>query len=157
MVETTQKSDTVRQVSTNIKHLQSKPTSQGIGGTEPYRTSSTSDLPDTPSTDSRKTDVWIQDLPPEFQDVNVGVQGDMMELARKYFQEVELAAADHHQENSISEVLEQRKRFSLWTDGEGDLDEKLHENPTVRGQFVSNLTAIVLDLSTGSIRCSVPN
>ena len=94
---------------------------------------------------------WIRDLPTEFQDVDEGILKAMMSLILRYFKQVRIAAGSHHRATSVRGVLEVQQRFSLFTDGDGDLDQRLNNDPAVRKLIVSDLTALVLLLSTGSI------
>ncbi len=89
-----------------------------------------------------------------FQDIDEGLIKDMMMLALRYFKEVELAARNNQGATPELEVFEQRRRFSVWTHGDSDLDRRLRETPVVRELVVSNLTALVLLLSTGSTHYS---
>ena len=146
----TQESATMSQNSTNIRDLQSKPTLRGIGLTGSHPTSPTSHHPNQPPADRRTIDHWIRDLPPKFPDVNDGVIRELTLIVLRHFNEVKLAAVNHQGAIEVLEMLEQRKWFSLWTDGDDNLDPKLSEAADVREPFVSNLTALVLLLHTGS-------
>ena len=104
--------------------------------------------------DGKLVDDWIQDLPIEFQDVNEGVMTALMTLTLLYFHQVDIAARNDPVASSVLEVIEQQHRFRLLIDSDGDLDQRLGDQLAVRKLVVSNLTAIVLVLSTGSALCS---
>ena len=94
---------------------------------------------------------WIRGLPTEFLDVDEGILKAMMSLILRYFKQVRKAASSHHRATSVDDVLEVQQWFSLFMDGDGDLDQKVNNDPRVRKHIVSDLTALVLLLSTGSI------
>lgn len=79
---------------------------------------------------------------------------EMMLLTLLYFKQVRKTAGRCQDDPLVLEVLELQKRFSLWAYGASDLDESLGVNPAVRELIVSDLAALVLILSTGSIHCS---
>lgn len=97
---------------------------------------------------------WLLELPEDYQDINEGVIKDMMKLTLRYFEQLRIAAARYQDVPSVLEVLELHKRFSLWTDGNSDLDRRLSDDPAVRKLIVSHLAALVIHLSTGSSHCS---
>lgn len=97
---------------------------------------------------------WLLELPEVFPDVHEGVMNDMMKLTLRYFEQVRIAAARCQGAPSVLELLELHKRFSLWTDGDSDLDRRLSDDPVVRKEIVSHLAALVIHLSTGSSHCS---
>ncbi len=142
------------QMSNNINDAQSKPSLRSLGSTESHPTASVSHQLDQPPADTRNILSWIQGLPRVFQDIDEGLIKDMMMLALRYFEAVELAARNNQGATSELEVFKQRKRFSLWTDGDSDLDRRLRETPAVRELVVSHLTALVLLLSIGSTHYS---
>lgn len=72
-----------------------------------------------------------------------------MSIGLRYFEEVEIAFLNYEGAIEGLEVLEIRRRFSLFINGDSDLDQRLAEAPEVRLQFVSNLMALVLVLGTG--------
>lgn len=148
------KIDALGQAPSNIKDVQSKPTLPIVRRTTSHPTSSTSHHPNQPPDHIRTIDDWIQECPAEFPNVNEGVMKDLMELAKRYLEEIRLADVNHPGAVSLLEVLEHRRRFSLLVDGDSDLDRRLAEAPAVREPFVSNLTALVLVLRTGSTPCS---
>ena len=151
-MDSNQESVYVSQIST--RKVQSMPTLRSVSPTRSHPTASISHQLDQPPADTRNIFSWIQGLPREFRDVDEGLIKDMMMLALRYFKEIEQAARNNQGATSELEVFEQRKRLSLWTDGNSDLDRRLRENPAVRELVVSNLTALVLLLSTGSTHCS---
>lgn len=79
---------------------------------------------------------------------------EMMSLTLLYFKQVRKTAGRYQDDPLVLEVLELQKWFSLWAYGASDLDESLGVNPAVRELIVSDLAALVLILSTGSIHCS---
>ena len=109
---------------------------------------------DQPPADTGTVPGWIGKLPTTFQDVNGGVMKEMMSLTLLYFKQVRKTAGRCQDDPLVLEVLELQKRFSLWAYGASDLDESLGVNPAVRELIVSDLAALVLILSTGSIHCS---
>ena len=140
----TQKLIIKTQTSTNIDDVQSKPILHGTGRTEPNVTSSTIHHSHPPPPNSGIVDDWIRHLPPEFSDVNEGVMKDLTSVALDCLWEVEVAGASHQ-----ADVIQLRQKLSLWTVGASGLDQKLAEDPELRKHFMSNLTALVLLLSTG--------
>ena len=94
---------------------------------------------------------WIRDLPTKFQDVDEGVLKDLMSLILRYFKQVRVAAGTHHRARPILAVLEVQQKFCLFTDGDDDLDRRLKNNPAMRKPIVSDLTAVLLLMSIGSI------
>lgn len=153
-MESTQQVDARTQTSINIRKLPSQPTLHGVGRTGPHPTSSTFHHLDQPPADTKTVGEWLRELPAKFVDTNEGVMEDLKLILRRYVKEVELVAGNHQQEVSAVEVLEQLRKFQLWTDGERDLDRRLVEAPTVRESLVSDLTGLVLLLSTGSTSLS---
>ena len=93
---------------------------------------------------------WIRELPTKYQDANGGVMNDLMLLIDRYLEQVRIAAGNNEEATSVLEMLELQSRFSLLTDGDSDLDQRLHRDPEVRKQVVSNLLIVVLVLNTGS-------
>ena len=93
---------------------------------------------------------WIQELPSEFQDAKGGFMAESMWLALRYFGQVKIAAGNEKETDSVFEMLEQQRRLSLLRDGDGDLDQRLYNDPKVRKLVVSNLLTLVLVLNTGS-------
>lgn len=98
---------------------------------------------------------WLQKLPEVFRDVNEGVMNDMMRLTLRYFEQVRIAAARCEDAPSVHKLFELHQKFSLWTDGDSDLDRRLIHDPAVRKLIVSNLANLVINLSTGSSQCSM--
>lgn len=94
---------------------------------------------------------WIQNLPTKYQDVDEGVLKDLIRLILRYFEQFRIAAGTHHRAIPVLEVLEVQQTFRLFTDGDGDLDQRLKNNPALRKPIVSDLTALLLLMSTGSI------
>lgn len=111
-----------------------------------HSTASTPHHLDQTPTGTYTTEDWIRKLPREFLDINEGSLKDVMLVIRRCFEEAELLPANHQE----AAMREQGERFKLWMDGEDDLDLRLVRAPTVREEFVSNLTTLVLFLSTGS-------
>ena len=149
-MERTQKSAAVSQISTNIDDIQSRSSLRDSGRTQSHPTSPTSYYPDQPPPDRRTVDDWMSAFPRTFSDVNGGAMEELMSVILRYLEEVDLAAMNHQRAIDIHEVHEYRQRLSVLKDGDRDLDRRLAKAPRVREQFVSNLIALVLVLSTGS-------
>ena len=92
---------------------------------------------------------WIQELPSIFQDAKGGFMAGLMSLALRYFDQFEIAIGNDKEATSMREMLVQRQYLRVLQDGDGDLDQRLYENPKVRKLVVSNLLTVVLVLNTG--------
>ena len=145
------------QTSAHVKDTQPKPTLPGVERIEEHPFSFGSRQIDQPPAGNRTIHDWIQEIPSRYSDINGGVMKELMSLALRYINEFQITSENHQGAVMEHQVLEQRKRLSLLADGERDLDQRLAGDPEVREQFVSDLTALVLVLSTGSTHSNTEN
>ena len=64
-------------------------------------------------------------------------------------EEIKSAVPEYRDVPSVQEVLEVRKRFKIWKDEKGKLDQDLGLAPDVRKPLAENLTKLALDLGQG--------
>lgn len=137
-MESTQKPDSMAQT------MRSKPTLQVDGLSRVQSSGETYTIDD-----------WIQDHPEQFPDVDGGIVKELMTLALRYVEQVELHAVKH--QGALSVLEEHRQKMLLWIDGDSKLDRRLAEAPEMRESFVSNLVPLVLVLRTGDSPSSAEN
>ena len=140
-IESSQKPDFMAQT------VRSEPTLQDDCLNRGHPLSCTSHHPGPPTIETKSTDDWIQNLSGDSSDVDGGIVKDLMTLALRYFEQVELAAVKRPA--VVLDFEEYRQKILLLIDGDSNLDRRLVEATEVKNLLVSNLVPLVLALKTG--------
>ena len=143
-MEGTPKFDTGSQTSCSIKPVLSRSALHGDEESRPFAMSPTAHDSGHPSADTKSILGWVRELPEECLDTIT----DLASIVLDRLHRLRSTAVNHPE--IVSDLEQQEKRFRLFMDGDGDLDERLFEAPDVRSQFVTILKALVRDLGTGS-------
>ena len=92
---------------------------------------------------------WVETTGQVQSTSDIGLLGELSELNLMLLEEIKSAVSGYQDVTPVQEILEVRKRFKLWKDQRGKLDQDLGEATDVRNSLVEILTLLALDLEQG--------